>query len=169
MMNGIYEYSPPAEVEMPDGEIEPQVKRKRGVGFSWYPLQLHQNLQLARDSVDPVMRTKGRVHRGVTSAFYFHCSFRGCGCEKQWRMVTSLISLEVWEEETVGVHTNHDLLQRNGGRGLSFEQVAILEECASLKISMKPLLLLNIFRAKANALLLIGSIDKIIIFDVIHN
>ena len=84
MMSVIYEYSHPAKVEMPDVEIERQVKRKRGVGFSWYRLQLDENIEIVRASVDPHMRTKGRIHRGATSAFYFHYSFRGCGCEKQW-------------------------------------------------------------------------------------
>ena len=58
---------------------------------------------------------------------------------------SDLDSLLVTEEETSGDHHDHDKFLRNGGRGMSAEQVEIVEEAFRLHIK-KPKSVLNYFR-----------------------
>ena len=76
---------------------------------------------------------------------------KSCGCTKQWRFCTALDSYEVTEEESFGEHSHLDDLQRNGGRGLTFNQVRIVHEVHALKIT-KQLLIMEIFIKKAEEL-----------------
>ena len=131
-----------------DLHIDPQ--RKRGIALSWSFVQLHADLQsgftsMNSSNVPLVTRLKGRNNRGKTAAYYFYCVKKSCGCSKQWRLVTALDSLLVTEEETSGDHHDHDKFLRNGGRGMSAEQVEIVEEAFRLHIK-KPKSVLNYFR-----------------------
>lgn len=60
-------------------------------------------------------------------------------------------SHEVAEEESAGDHSHHDELERNGGRGLSFDQVKIVDEIHALKIK-RPSRILELFVEKAHVL-----------------
>jgi hypothetical protein len=62
--------------------------------------------------------------------------------------VTSLDFLLVREEETSEDHVFHDTFRRNGGRGMSTEQVAIVDEAFRLNIK-KPKAVLEYFVNKA--------------------
>jgi hypothetical protein len=63
--------------------------------------------------------------------------------------VTALDSLLVTEKETSGDHLDHNKFLRNGGRGMSAEQVEIVEEAFRLHIK-KPKSVLNYFIAHRN-------------------
>ena len=59
---------------------------------------------------------------------------------------------DVVEEESVGEHSCHELLQRNGGRGLSDALVAIVHDAINMG-AKKPKNILNIIRTRAEDLL----------------
>jgi hypothetical protein len=73
---------------------------------------------------------------------------KSCGCTKQWRIVTSLDTSLVTEEESTGDHTNHDNERRNGGRGLSFDQVKIVDDAFADGVK-KTMQFINRFERKA--------------------
>lgn len=132
-------------------EIEPPPRKTRGCGLIWELVAVHPTLVAAFDSLvsegkNP--RLKGRTNRGKTCSYYYSCTMKSCGCTKQWRFCTALDSFEVTEEESAGEHSHHNDMQRNGGRGLSFEQVKIVDEVHALRIK-KPLLIIEIFNKKA--------------------
>lgn len=134
-----------------DFYIDPQ--RKRGKARSWSFVRVHDNLQCGITSMNSsnvpiVSRLKGRNNRGKTASYYFDCVKKSCGCTKQWRLVTALDSLLVTEEETSEDHICHDNFRRNGGRGMSTEQVAIVDEAFRIGIK-KPKSVLKYFRDKA--------------------
>jgi hypothetical protein len=134
-----------------DVSIDPH--RWRGKGRSWSFVRLHDNLQsgftaMNNSNVPLVTRLKGRNNRGKTAAYYFDCVKKSCGCTKQWRLVTALDSLLVREEETSEDHSFHENFLRNGGRGMSTEQVAIVDEAFRLNIK-KPKAVLDYFVNKA--------------------
>jgi hypothetical protein len=134
-----------------DFSIDPQ--RKRGKGRSWSFVREHDNLQtgltaMNNCNVPIITRLKGRNNRGKTAAYYFDCVKKSCGCTKQWRLVTAIDSLLVTEEETFDDHSCHENFRRNGGRGMTIEQVAIVDEAFCLKIR-KPKAVLNYFVNKA--------------------
>ena len=135
-------------------DVEQIPRKTRGCGIIYQVIAVHQTLVAAFDSLltegqDP--RLKGRINRGTTSTYYYSCTMKSCGCTKQWRFCTAADSFEVTEEESVGDHSHHDDLQRNGGRGLSFEQVKIVDEVHALRVN-KPLLIIDIFNKKAKEL-----------------
>ena len=152
------------DLSQSDEEDEKMPPKMRGFGFSWVFLRLHEDLMVARESVDLLTRTKSRSYRGVTNVYNYNCCYSSCGCNKKWRFVTSRATTRVREEETEGDHSNHDLLERNGGRGLSFQQAEIVDEVVALNLSIKQANILHIFRVKAQALLLIGSKKEIVLF-----
>ena len=55
----------------------------------------------------------------------------------------------VTEEESFGDHINHDKEERNGGRGLSFGQVKIVDEAFAIQIK-KPLQVIEYFIRTVN-------------------
>ena len=135
------------------GDAHIGLHRQRGKGRSWSFVIVHDNLQSAftvmnNSNVPVVTRLKGRNNRGKTAAYYFDCVKKSCGCTKQWRLVTALDSLLVTEEETLEDHSCHENFRRNGGRGMSTEQVAIVDEAFRLKIK-KPKAVLDYFTNKA--------------------
>jgi hypothetical protein len=112
---------------------------------------IHDNMQsgfavMNNSNVPVVTRLKGRNNRGKTASYYFDCVKKSCGCTKQWRLVTSLDSLLVREEETSEDHVYHDTF--HSGRGMSTEQAAIVDEAFRLNIK-KPKAVLEYFVNKA--------------------
>jgi hypothetical protein len=135
------------EVELP--------RKKRGRGLSWRVIAVHPTLPSAFDSLTidgSIPRLKGRNNtKGKMYSYYYSCTKKSCGCTKQWRFVTALDSSEVTEEESAGDHSHHDELERNGGRGLSFDQVKIVDKIHALKIK-RPLRVLELFIEEAKFL-----------------
>lgn len=128
-------------------------QRKRGVGRDWSHVKTHVNLQTGFKSmrelnIPTVTRLKGRNNRGKTASYNYYCVKKSCGCTKEWRLVTALDSLFVTEEETRADHICHEMYMRNGGRGLSFEQVQIVDESFLLGIR-KPKFMIDFFKEKA--------------------
>ena len=128
-------------------------KKFRGRGRIWEVRELHPNLAAAKVSMlkhnaPVVRRLVGRVNRGRTISFYYYCVKRSCGCTKEWRLSTVLTSCMVTEEESTGDHINHDKEERNGGRGLSFDQVKIVDDAFAVGI-LKPMQFIQVFERKA--------------------
>lgn len=148
-----YAYESGDDAESEKDDVQQPIKR-RGCGLSWYVIAMHPTLPSAFDSLNiegSTPRLKGRTNRGKTSSYYYSCTKKSCGCTKQWRFVTALDSHEVAEEESAGDHSHHDELERNGGRGLSFDQVKIVDEIHALKIK-RPSRILELFVEKAHVL-----------------
>ena len=82
------------------------------------------------------------------ATYYFDCVKKSCGCTKQSRLVNYLDSLRVREEETSEDHEFHEPFRRNGGRRMSTEQFAIVDEAFRLNIK-KPKAVLEYFVNKA--------------------
>ena len=78
-------------------------------------------------------RYKGRDNRGLSSTYYWNCTFKSCGCLKEYRIATNKYDSTILEEESVGEHECYDLLQRNGAKGMSYSQVAIMDFAACRK------------------------------------
>ena len=153
MEGEIISYRSDSDDENVVNDIPSVPQRKRGKGFSWSFVTMHENLQcgitvMKSYNVPDVTRLKGRNNRGKTASYYYECVKKSCGCTKQWRLVTALDSLLVTEEETSDDHTCHENFRRNGGRGMSTEQVAIVDEAFRMNIK-KPKAVLNYFRNKA--------------------
>ena len=145
-----------------DGETEdvPIAKRRRGEGRSWTLIGTHRTVAegvIAMEAHnDPVVtRLKGRRNRGVSVAYYWNCAKKSCGCQKEWRISTSMFSPLVCEEESVGEHSCHELFERNGGRGLSYAQVAVVNDAVALGI-LKPKEVIEYFEKSAKDLLTTG-------------
>lgn len=138
------------------------VKNKRGKGKEWYPIRTYYSIVDAKNSIDIENRIKGRVNRGSTIAFYYHCKFKSCGCQMKWRLVTSQYSYEVVEEQS-GEHSCHEMIRRNGGRGLSFEQVEMMDTVIQLRIT-KPAAVILFFENVAKQILEDGKIFSRILF-----
>jgi hypothetical protein len=135
-------------------EVEKPPRKTRGRGIIWNLITVHPTLVATLESrtvEGSTPRLKGRNNRGKTSSYYSCCTMKSCGCTKQWRFCTALDTDEVTEEESAGEHSHHDDLQRNGGRGLSFNQVKIVDEMHAMKIT-KPLLIIDNFIKKAKDL-----------------
>ena len=137
-----------------DDDNQIVVPRKfRGPGRIWEVIDQHPTFEAGKVSMqkhnDPVLRRlKGTLNRGKTLSQYYYCVKKSCGCTKQWRLVTSLDSHLVTEEESTGDHINHDKEQRNGGRGLSFDQVKIVDDAFAMGVK-KPLQFIKVFERKA--------------------
>jgi hypothetical protein len=128
-------------------------KRFRGPGRIWEVRDQHPNLAAAKESMqkhnNPVVRRlTGRVNSGKTLSFYYHCVKRFCGCTKEWRLNTEVGSHTVTEEESTGDHINHEKEERNSGRGLSFDQVKIVDDGFAVGIK-KPMQFIKLFERKA--------------------
>lgn len=135
-------------------------KKSRGQGKVWEVLKLHETLAVAKESMlsrnlPDVQWLTGRVTRGKTLAFYFKCVKRSCGCTKEWRICTALDSYFVTEEESTGDHTNHEKEERNGGRGLSFDQVKMVDDAFAIGVK-KPFQFIEYFTKTAKNLLEAG-------------
>ena len=148
------------EIVLPPQPVVDIVKRGRGKAISWVLTAEFPTIVDALDHIDrlnkPVVtRVKGRIHRGKTSAFYYACTKVSCGCTKKYRLITSMYTAEVREEESRGDHILHEKFQRNGGRGLSYDQVDIIREASNMGIK-KPGSVLEVFQMKADQLRIAG-------------
>lgn len=153
MEGEILNYRSDSDDDIVEDGLSVNPPRKRGKGLSWLIVSMHDNLQagfksMIMHNVPVVTRLKGRNNRGKTASYYFHCVKKSCGCNKQWRLVTLLDSLLVSEEESTEDHICHDNFRRNGGRGMSTEQVAIVDEAFRIGLK-KPKLVLKYFQDKA--------------------
>ena len=146
-----FQYASDDENEDVDEEVV--VKNKRGKGKAWRPIVIYHNMVAAKASIrDDDTRVIGRINRGSTVALYYKCKFSSCGCQVQWRFITSQTSCEVVEEVNDLDHTCHDKLERNGGRGLSFDQVDIMELAVESRY-IKPKAIILYFEKTARDLL----------------
>ena len=144
-----------------DTEIADEPRKFRGQGRMWDMVAIHPTLRIAKEimlahNVPVITRRTGRINRGKTMAFYYTCVKKSCGCTKEWRLSTALDSYEVMEDESPGDHINHDKEERNGGRGLSFDQVKIVDEAFEMGVK-KPLEVIEFFMEKAWTQLQEGS------------
>jgi hypothetical protein len=111
-------------------------KKFRGPGLIWEVRDQHPTLaagmvSMQKHNVPVKRRLTGTLNRGKTLSQYYYCVKKFCGCTKQWRLVTSLDSHIVTEEESTGDHINHEKEERNSGRG---------HYSTKSKLSMMPLL-----------------------------
>ena len=97
-------------------------------------------------NVPLVTRLKGRNNRGKTAAYYFY--WLGWVMWLLPAMAFSDCSRFLSQEETSGDHHDHEKFLRNGGRGMSAEQVEIVEEAFRLH-NKKAKSVLNYFRDTA--------------------
>lgn len=154
LMEGqIFSYDSTDDDEDEFDDLPLVVSKKRGVGRSWSFIKNHDNLELGMKSMSEynhptVTRLKGRNNRARTASYYFYCAMKSCGCTKEWRIVTSYDSLIVREEESTGDHVFHDKLVRNGGRGMSFDQVKLVDQAFEMGIK-KPKAVLDFIKKDA--------------------
>jgi hypothetical protein len=88
--------------ENEDVDEESVVKNKRGKDKEWRPIVIYHNMVAAKASIrDDDTRVIGRINRGSTVASYY--KFSSCGCEVQWRFITSQTSCEVVEEVNIWI------------------------------------------------------------------
>lgn len=144
-----------------DAGIADEPRKYRGQGILWDLVTLHPTLRIAKEimlahNIPVITRRAGRINRGKTMAFYYTCVKKSCGCTKEWKLTTELDSYKVLEEESPGDHINHDKEERNGGRGLSFDQVKIVDEAFEIGVK-KPLEVIEFFIEKAWTQLQEGS------------
>ena len=141
MLNAVnFAYESGDDAESVD-EVEQPPRTTRGCGIIWDLIAVHLNLEATIESLavkGSTPRLKSRKNRGKTSSYYWSHA----GAQNN-----ALDSYEVTEEESVGKHN----LQRNGSRGLSFNQVRIVDEMHALKIT-KPLLIIEFFIKKGKEL-----------------
>jgi hypothetical protein len=128
-------------------------KKFRGPGLIWEVRDQHPTLaagmvSMQKHNVPVKRRLTGTLNRGKTLSQYYYCVKKFCGCTKQWRLVTSLDSHLVTEEESTGDHINHEKEERNSGRGLSFDQVKIVDDAFAVGVK-KPMQLIQVFERKA--------------------
>jgi hypothetical protein len=132
----------------PIANVKSQVRR-RGKALAWKFVRTYENLESAMEQysksnlVDNEM-IRGRKSIGKANAYYFNCQKMSCGCKKKWRLLASPTSPGIVEEETYDDHSKHELFARNGGFGMTFDQVQITNEALS-RYPMKPLQIYNHF------------------------
>ena len=123
--------------------------RRRGKALAWKYVKTYENME---DAMEQYTKQKllanemirGRKSIGKANAFYFNCQKMSCGCKKKWRLLASPTSPDVVEEETYEDHSKHEFFARNGGFGMTFDQVQITNEALS-RYPMKPLQIYNHF------------------------
>lgn len=135
-------------VTAPSANVKSLVRR-RGKALAWKFVRTYENLESAMEQysksnlVDNEM-IRGRKSIGKANAYYFNCQKMSCGCKKKWRLLASPTSPGIVEEETYEDHSKHELFARNGGFGMTFDQVQITNEALS-RYPMKPLQIYNHF------------------------
>ena len=120
------------EPDEPDEDDRIEDAKKRGLGRSFFNVAEHDSVQEGFAAIEkynnPIRtRYRGRTNRGQSSTYYWYCTFRSCGCKKEYRISTNKYDSTILEQESVGEHEWHELLQRNGGRGMSYSQVAMMD------------------------------------------
>ena len=128
--------------------------KKRGLGRSYFNVAEHDSVQEGFAAIEkynnPIRtRYRGRTNRGQSSTYYWYCTFRSCGCKKEYRISTNKYDSTILEQESVGEHEWHVLLQRDGGRGMSYSQVANIDYAGR----KTPKEIIEIFCAKNESIL----------------
>ena len=129
-------------------EVPPR-SRRRGKALAWKYVKTFANMELAMEQYSKQKllaneMIRGRKSIGKANAYYFNCQKMSCGCKKKWRLLASPTSPDVVEEETYEDHSKHEFFARNGGFGMTFDQVQITNEALS-RYPMKPLQIYNRF------------------------
>ena len=135
--------------------------RRRGKALAWKYVKTFENIEVAMEQYSKQKllaneMIRGRKSIGKANAFYFNCQKMSCGCKKKWRLLASPTSPDVVEEETYEDHSKHELFARNGGFGMTFDQVQITNEALS-RYPMKPLQIYNHFGVLAADILARGN------------
>lgn len=136
-------------VEDEPAQIVKSQVRRRGKALEWKYVKTYENMDSASEQytkqklVEKEM-IRGRKSIGKANAYYFNCQKMSCGCKKKWRLLVSPASPTVVEEETNDDHCKHEMFARNGGFGMTFVQVQIINEALS-RYPMKPLQIFNHF------------------------
>ena len=142
------------EPDEPDEDDRTEDAKKRGLGRTFFNVAEHDSVQEGFAAIEkynnPIRtRYRGRTNRGQLSTYYWYCTFRSCGCKKEYRISTNKYGSTILEQESVGEHEWHELLQRNGGREMSYSQVTMMDY-ASRKT---PKEIIEIFCAKNKSIL----------------
>lgn len=129
------EIKPPNEDEVVDTHSDVNAKRHRGKNREWFTLATYENMENAmldftRDHLNQNEQVLGRSVKGDNASKYINCNKITCGCNKSWRITyrSYKTTNEVILEETSDDHSNHDNYIRNGGHGLTFDQIAIVQD-----------------------------------------
>lgn len=135
--------------------------RRRGKALAWKYVKTYDNMEEAMEQYTKQKllaneMIRGRKSIGKANAFYFNCQKMSCGCKKKWRLLASPTSPDVVEEETYEDHSKHEFFARNGGFGMTFDQVQITNEALS-RYPMKPLQIYNHFGVLAAEALTRGN------------
>ena len=135
--------------------------RRRGKALAWKYVKTFENMEVAMEQYSKQKllaneMIRGRKSIGKANAYYFNCQKMSCGCKKKWRLLASPTSPDVVEEETYEDHSKHELFARNGGFGMTFDQVQITNEALS-RYPMKPLQIYNHFGVLAADILARGN------------
>ena len=102
------------EPDEPDEDDIIEDAKKRGLGRAFFSVAEHDSVQesfAAIEKYNNLIRTR---YRGQSSTFYWYCTFRSCGCKKEYRISTHKYDSTILKQESVGEHEWHELLQRNG-------------------------------------------------------
>ena len=148
-------------VEDEAAQIVKSQVRRRGKALEWKYVKTFENMEAAAEQytkqklVEKEM-IRGRKSIGKANAYYFNCQKMSCGCKKKWRLLISPASPTVVEEETNDDHCKHEMFARNGGFGMTFVQVQIINEALS-RYPMKPLQIFNHFGVLAAEALAVGT------------
>lgn len=136
---------------------EEQGKNRRGKNREFFIIATYENMNKAlldftQDQLNADGRIRGRSVKADNRSYTFHCNYKTCGCDKTWRLSlddykTSDLVLLL---ESVGDHSNHDEYVRNGGYGLSFDQVDMITN-ALHSHCRTPLLILREMKEKNKA------------------
>ena len=131
--------------------------KRLGPGRNYFTVAYHDTIVSAIAAMNKynervVTRIKRREYRNVSCSYYWNCVLKSCGCTKEYRILSNRYDCE---EESEGDRICHELYIRNGGRGMSTGQVAIVNEASQMG-SEKPKEFLKVFRAKAKDLLASG-------------
>lgn len=138
-----------------DGFQPPKVEKylkRRGKAIEWKFVRKYDSIEAALEKYTKSQLTdneqiRGRKSFGKSNAYYYNCQKMSCGCKKKWRLITLAGSVEAFEEETYEDHSCHELFARNGGFGMAFDQVQLINE-AIARCPMKPLQILKYFEQK---------------------
>lgn len=126
--------------------------RRRGKAIAWRFVRKFESIDAALEEYTKSKlidneQIRGRKSFGKSNAFYYNCQKMSCGCKKKWRLLTIEDSVEAVEEETYEDHSCHELFARNGGFGMTFDQVQLINE-ALTRCPMKPLQILKYFEQR---------------------
>ena len=143
----------PIQINVDTQKSAGKLLKRRGKAIAWRYVRTYENMAAALEEYSKTKlaendKIRGRKSFGKSNAYYFNCQKMTCGCKKKWRLLTSMQCDEVTEEETYDEHSSHELFARNGGFGMNFDQVQLINEAVS-RCPMRPLQILHYFEEKA--------------------